>query len=84
MMPEDLLKIKASSRVFYDGIRRLITIERFLDNKELNSEKINSELKLLLGKLFKYSKENNEINEEIIKRFRKIIKSKLNSIMEKL
>lgn len=84
MMPEDLLKIQAGSRVFYDSIRRLITIEKFLDNKELNSEKINSELKLLLGNLYKYSKNNGEINKEIIKKFRKIMKSKLNSIMKKL
>jgi len=84
MMPEDLLKIKANSRVFYDSIRRLITIEMFLNNKELSSEKINSELKSLLGKLFEYSKENNEANKEIIKKFRKIIKLKLNLIKKKL
>lgn len=84
MMPEDLLKIQAGIRIFYDNIRRLITIERFLDNKELNSEKINSELKLLLGRLFEYSKENNEITKEIIEKFRKIIKLKLNLIKKKL
>jgi len=84
MMPEDLLKIKSGSRTFYDSIRRLITIEMFLDKKDLNSEKINSELKSLLGIFFEYSKENNEINEEIIKKFRKIITLKINSIKRKL
>ena len=31
MMPYDLLKINAGSRTFYDNIRRLTTIQRFLD-----------------------------------------------------
>ena len=49
MMPEDLLKITANSRLFYDNIRRLITINQFLENKDLNPVKINVRLKSLLG-----------------------------------
>ncbi len=83
MMPEDLLKINAGSRAFYDNIRRLITIRRFLDNKELDAKSINSELKSLLGHLFEYSKENSESTSEMIKKFRKIIKAELKIIKTK-
>ena len=82
MMPEDLLKIKAGGRVFYDIIRRLVTIENFLEKE--NPEKINSELKKILGNLFDILRKDDKINEEIIKKLRKIIKSKLNIIKKKI
>lgn len=84
MMPEDLLKIKASSRTFYDNIRRLVTIEKFLDGDELSAEKINAQLKQILGKLFEYLKNNEELGEDILRRLRSIIKVKLRSIKEKI
>jgi len=83
MMPEDLLKIKAGSRVFYDNLRRLETIKNFL-GKELNPEEINKKLKRELGNLFEIMKNNEEIDEETIKKVREIIKNKLNNIRRKL
>lgn len=84
MMPEDLLKIKVNSRSFYDSIRRLITIERFLDNKEINQEKVDKELKHILGNLFEYLKDNEEIDKNTVSKVREIIKRKLKSIDRKI
>lgn len=77
MMPQDLLKINAGSRVFYDNLRRLITIERFLKNKNLDSLEIEKELKKLLGLLFINMKNNESINDKDIKKIRNLIKLKL-------
>ena len=81
MMPEDLLSISANSRSFYDNIRRLITIKNFLEKKELNPVKINSELKSLF-KDFLYSElKNNElIDKQTLKHLRSIIKKELNKL----
>ncbi|MCX6750573.1 MAG: hypothetical protein NTZ83_03885 [Candidatus Pacearchaeota archaeon] len=45
MMPQDVLKIKLNSRVYYDSIRRLIAIEKFLENKPLDPLSIDNEMK---------------------------------------
>lgn len=84
MMPEDLLRINAGSRIFYDNIRRLITIERFLNKKELKPEEINKELKKSLGNSFELLRENEEINKEITRKIREIIRNKLNKIKRML
>lgn len=81
MMPEDILQINLGSRVFYDSIRRLLTIERFLQKKQLNPLEVNKELNNLLGEKQALSLRQNElINEEFIKKLRKIIKLKLDKI----
>jgi len=81
MMPYDLLDIKLSSRAFFDSIRRLNTIERFLDNKNLNMISINEELKkLLTPRMYHTIKNNENIEENSIQILRKIIKSKLEII----
>ena len=85
MMPEDLLKINAGSRAFYDSLRRLIAIERFLDGKNLNSSEIEKELEKLLKDLFKVMKENGSIIEKQVDDVRKLIQMKLriiNKLME--
>ncbi len=86
MMPEDLLKIRMSSRVFYDNIRRLMTVKKFLENKDLDPIKINLELKSLLKNEFMYSqlKDNEEIDRETLGYLRNIIKRELNKIKKKL
>lgn len=84
MMPDDLLRINAGSRVFYDNIRRLITIERFLNNKELNPEEVTQELKNVLGNLFEYLKNNELLDNHVVDKLRKIIKIKLKGINKKL
>ena len=80
-MPSDLLEIKLSSRAFYDSSRRLITIEKFLENQALDVKIINSELNKLIGdKLFQRIKNNEEIEQKSIDGLRKIIKDKIGNI----
>ena len=81
MMPEDILKIKVSSRVFYDSIRRLRTIERFLENNSLDPLKVNKEIQNLISQNLSQDMRNNEpINDETINKLRDLIKSKLDKI----
>ncbi|MDP2925215.1 MAG: hypothetical protein Q8N99_02470 [Nanoarchaeota archaeon] len=81
MMPEDILKIKLNSRIFYDSIRRLLTIERFLENLSVDPLETNKEVQTLIGQNIAKDIRNNEpINEEIIKKLRNIIQLKLNKI----
>ena len=81
MMPHDLLEIKLGSRSFFDGIRRLITIENFLKNKALGIEGINDELrKSLTERIYNKIRNNEGIEDSSILSLRKIIKSKLSTI----
>ena len=81
MMPEDLLKINVTSRAFYDSLRRLITIENFLESKESKTLKIEEELKTLFGDFLFSRMRNNEPLEAIeIKKIRKFMKLKINKI----
>lgn len=84
MMPKDLLKIKLEPRIFYDSIRRLITIEHFLNKKTLLINEIDKEAENLLGKeLYEITRANRCISDKEIKSIRKIIKGKIIGI-EKL
>lgn len=81
MMPEDLLKISMNSRVFYDNIRRLAAIRRFLENKDLCAADINLELKSLLTEFLYLQLKNNEpVGGKEIVHLRSIIKSELSII----
>ncbi|MEK6949198.1 MAG: hypothetical protein AABX34_03185 [Nanoarchaeota archaeon] len=86
MMPRDLLEIRLNSRAFFDSLRRLITIERFLKNNNLDMEEINIEIKESVNNLlYNKIKNNEEIEEKSIGILRKMIKSKLkiiNSLIE--
>ena len=85
MMPEDLLKIKLKPRVFYDSLRRLITIERFLDEDKLNPLEIEKEIKNLIGERNALDiKVSEGLDETLLKKIRKIITSKLNKINKKI
>jgi len=78
MMPEDILEINVNSRVFYDNMRRLITIEGFLEGKDEDPIKVDDELKILIGELlFNYVKNNENLDTKEIKKLREIIKMKL-------
>jgi len=77
MMPEDLLKIKVNTRVFYDSLRRLVAIEKFLSSKEEDPSEINKDLKDELGVLYKEIRDNEIIEEAGIVRLRKIIQNKI-------
>ncbi len=85
MLPEDLLKVKASSRAFYDSIRRLITIEMFLKNEDLDPLKTDKLLELRLGKFIFLALRNNEpIEDNEISKLREIIKKKLKDINQRI
>lgn len=81
MMPEDILTIALKSRVFYDSLRRLLAIERFLEGRSLDPLDTNKEIQTFIGQnLTKDIRNNESINNETIKKLRSIIKSKLNKI----
>jgi predicted nucleotidyltransferase len=85
MMPEDLLEINANSRAFYDNLRRLIAIFRFLENKDLDSVRINKEISNLIGEnLYLRLKKNEAINENSLEVLRITIKKKLSEIRKLL
>lgn len=85
MMPEDLLKITLSSRAYYDSLRRLIAIERFLENKSLNPNEINKELKNLIGEnVYADSRQDKNIEKETMDKFKSIISSKLKNVYKEL
>lgn len=85
MMPEDVLEINVDGKVFYDVIRRLISIERFLGSKEIDSLLIDKEVVKLLGRNdVDYLKENCVVEGELLKKVRGVIKSKLKIIRELL
>jgi hypothetical protein len=81
MMPQDLLEITLGSRAFFDGLRRLITIERFLTKKSLEGSTIATELKTTLGsRLYTLMKANEPLDDALIAFVRRIIKTKLLAI----
>lgn len=81
MMPEDILEINVSSRILYDNLRRLLTIEKFLEEKNEDPVKINNELMKILGEqLFSQLKGNESIDEKSSERIRAVIASKLDKI----
>ena len=85
MMPEDILEIKTSGRIYYDSLRRVIAIERFLSEKEEDPKKINLEVeKLVGGNLFGALKANEVIEGKALERVREIIKKKLNKIKKEI
>ncbi|MBI2660663.1 hypothetical protein HYX09_00165 [Candidatus Woesearchaeota archaeon] len=85
MMPQDMLEIRLGSRAFFDNIRRLVTIEKFLKDKNPDIKEINDDLKRLIEpNLYEQIRNNGEIDDNAILILRKIIKAKLKSIMELL
>ncbi|OGJ21961.1 hypothetical protein A3K73_07880 [Candidatus Pacearchaeota archaeon RBG_13_36_9] len=85
MMPQDLLNLRLNPKVFYDSIRRLVTIEKFLKKEDLNPLNIEEEIKNLIGEpIFKNIRLGEEMGDAIIKRLKKIIKIKLKKIDKKI
>jgi hypothetical protein len=81
MMPEDLLKIRVNSKVYLDNLKRLVAIERFLKNKELNITAIEKNItNLIEKKLLDLLKNNEQITTLELNRIRKIMKSKIKNI----
>ena len=81
MMPYDLLEIRLGSRLFFDGMRRLVTVGRFLENKSLGIAEINDEVKEGVGeRLYAKIRQNEEIEENSIGLLRRIMRSRLKKI----
>ncbi|MBS3099803.1 hypothetical protein J4463_01130 [Candidatus Pacearchaeota archaeon] len=84
MMPEDILKLNVDGKTIYNALRRLETIENFLNNKEENPRKIEKDVEKLIGeKISCKLKENTPLAQEETKRLNEIIKSKLVKIRKK-
>jgi len=85
MMPEDVLEINVDGNVFYDVVRRLISIERFLESKGVDSLLIDKEVVKLLGRNdVEYLRLKGVVEGELLKKVRGVIKSKLKIIRELL
>ena len=85
MMPEDIIKINVDEKTIYNALRRLETIENFLNNKEENPIKIEENLKELMGeKISSRLKENMPITQEETSRLKEIIKVKLKKIIKSI
>ena len=81
MMPEDLLELSLPSKIFYSNLQRLIAIENFLKNKDLEREKLLNKIKKEIGsELSNKIKNNKEINNKEINILRKFIKRKIKNI----
>ncbi len=81
MMPEDLLEITLFSRTFYDSLRRLIVIEQFLKDKELDRREILNQIKKDMNpELLTKIKNNAELNSNEIETLRKIMGEKIKKI----
>lgn len=81
MMPEDLLELEMPSKIFYDNLRRLISIEQFLINEELDRIFILNRLKKeIKGDLLSKLKNNELISNEETNSLRKLIKEKIKNI----
>ena len=82
MLPEDLLNVVLPFNQFKKNIKRLVTMEIFLDNKKLDINKINNETEKLTKDIiiedFDYP------NKSQIKTIRKIIKNKLKIVKNRL
>jgi len=85
MMPEDLLKIEMPSRVYFENLRRLTTIERFLENKSLDKQSIETDLRIQIKKeLYNRLESDEAINDKELKSLREIINNKINKIKRRL
>ena len=78
MMPEDVLSVTVGSRVFFDNIRRLVTIQRFLEGKNLTIEEINKKVLQVLGKsIYGQLKGEEPVDEKTLHKVREVIRKLL-------
>ena len=81
MMPEDLLELKMPSKIIYDNLRRLIAIEEFLRNKDLEREDLLNQIKKKIDiRLLDKIKNNEEVNNEEMNILKEFIKKKIKNI----
>ena len=81
MMPEDLLDLEVSSKIYFNNLRRLITIERFLNDKQSSRNIILDEiLNILPENILDRIRSNEPINNKETKFIKNIIKEKIKKI----
>ena len=74
-----------SGKIYYDSLRKLITIEYFLKKNEIGPDEIDNKLLNLIEKeKLEYIKNNGKISGKIKKEVDEIILKKLNLINELL
>jgi predicted nucleotidyltransferase len=86
MMPEDLLKTKVfSGRAYYDSLRRIIAIRRFVSRSNINPLQVDQELKLFLGKdFYDFLKSNESMDNKSMNKARRMINKQLSLIRKNL
>lgn len=85
MLPEDLLDVELNNRIFYEALRRLISIKEFIFGKDIDPRKIDDEISKMFGKyLTNKMRENEMLDSSDVKRIRKSMKLELNLIHKKL
>ena len=78
MMPEDLLRIRVESRIYYDSLRRLGSIEMFLKGREIDPLKIDEGVRKLVGEsIYDLINKNGVLSKDLERKLRKLIKSSL-------
>jgi len=84
MMPEDLLNVNLDSgRAYYDALRKLVTVEGFLQGKKIAPDEVDGELlEEISDKALQRIKENSIVNGHIIEGIQEIIDKKLKKIHE--
>jgi len=82
MMPEDLLEVSLEEgKLYYDVLRKLVSIENFLKNKDIASDKVDEHLEKLIDKdKLIFIKENGLVKGAIKIEIEEIIRKKLNII----
>lgn len=86
MMPEDLLKVDVKNgRAFYDNLRRVFAVERFLEGKTEDIVEINKEIKKIIPEeLYERARNSAILSKKEIEIIRRILKYKLRRISEKM
>ena len=82
MIPEDLLEVSLEEgKLYYDVLRKLVSIENFLKNKDIASDKVDEHLEKLIDKdKLIFIKENGLVKGAIKIEIEEIIRKKLNII----
>ncbi len=86
MFPEDLLKFNLdSSEIYYNNLRKLLTIESFLNGKDIDPKKLDTLLlEFIDEELLNDIKKNAPIEKDELKTIKNFIRQKLKLIMSLL
>ena len=86
MMPEDLLNLEISGgRIYFDAVRRLIAIKRFVERMPIDPIAIDSELKRTLSAaVYDLLKRNENLSSKILDNVKNIIRKELLGIRRAL